>query len=201
MEDPPVVDIDTLVAQPAVQGKSIVGGYSGPAVKPIALRFISDLNGCGELKDLHISGIGGIETWKDAAEFILLGAGSVQITTAVMQYGYRIIDDLLEGLSEYLKRKGIASVKDLIGGASRTVVDHQSIERDTIVFPVFNTELCSGCGRCYLSCMDGGHQAIQFDPETRRPKLIGSKCVGCHLCRQVCRFGAIGEADRAVRRR
>ena len=195
------VDIDTLVAQPAVQGKSIVGGYSGPAVKPIALRFISDLNGCGELKDLHISGIGGIETWKDAAEFILLGAGSVQITTAVMQYGYRIIDDLLEGLSEYLKRKGIASVKDLIGGASRTVVDHQSIERDTIVFPVFNTELCSGCGRCYLSCMDGGHQAIKFDPETRRPKLIGSKCVGCHLCRQVCRFGAIGEADRAVRRR
>ena len=123
-----------------MQGKSIVGGYSGPAVKPIALRFISDLNGCGELKDLHISGIGGIETWKDAAEFILLGAGSVQITTAVMQYGYRIIDDLLEGLSEYLKRKGIASVKDLIGGASRTVVDHQSIERDTIVFPVFNKD-------------------------------------------------------------
>ena len=201
MEDPLVIDIDTLVAQPAVQGKSIVGGYSGPAVKPIALRFISDLNGCGELKDLHISGIGGIETWKDAAEFILLGAGSVQITTAVMQYGYRIIDDLLEGLSEQLKRKGIASVKDLIGGASRTVVDHQSIERDTIVFPVFNNELCSGCGRCYLSCMDGGHQAIKFDPETRRPKLIGSKCVGCHLCRQVCRFGAIGEADRAVRRR
>ena len=195
------VDIETLVAQPAVQGKSIVGGYSGPAVKPIALRFVSDLSGCDELKGLHISGMGGIETWRDALEFLLLGAGSVQMTTAVMQYGYRIIDDLLEGLAEYMKRKGIRSVKDLIGGAARTVVDHQSIERGTIVFPVFYTELCSGCGRCYVSCLDGGHHAIKFDPETRRPKLDGSKCVGCHLCRLVCRFGAIGEADRAVRKR
>ena len=195
------VDIDTLVAQPAVQGKSIVGGYSGPAVKPIALRFISDLYGCGELKGLHISGMGGIETWRDALEFMLLGAGSVQITTAVMQYGYRIINDLLEGLSEYMKCKGIASIKDLIGGAGNTVVDHRSIERDTIVFPVFNTDLCNGCGRCYLSCMDGGHQAIIFDPETRRPKLNGSKCVGCHLCRIVCRTGAIGTAARAVLKR
>ena len=194
------VDIDTLVAQPAVQGKSIVGGYSGPAVKPIALRFISDLNGCKELKDLHISGMGGIETWRDALEFMLLGAGSVQITTAVMQYGYRIIDDLLEGLSEYMKCKGIAALKDLIGGASRTVVDHQSIERDTIVFPVFHTELCNGCGRCYVSCMDGGHQAIIFDPKTRMPKLDGSKCVGCHLCKIVCRTGAIGQAAKAIHR-
>ena len=195
------VDIDTLVAQPAVHGKSIVGGYSGPAVKPIALRFISDLYGCGDLKGLHISGMGGIETWRDALEFMLLGAGSVQITTAVMQYGYRIIDDLLEGLSEYMKCKGIASMKDLVGGAGNTVVDHRSIERDTIVFPVFNTDLCNGCGRCYLSCMDGGHQAITFDPETRRPKLNGSKCVGCHLCRIVCRTGAIGTAARAVVKR
>ncbi|MBQ4467649.1 MAG: NAD-dependent dihydropyrimidine dehydrogenase subunit PreA [Firmicutes bacterium] len=194
------VDIDTLVAQPAVQGKSIVGGYSGPAVKPIALRFISDLNGCEDLKGLHISGMGGIETWRDALEFMLLGAGSVQITTAVMQYGYRIIDDLIQGLAEYMKRKGIASIKDLVGGASRTVVDHRSIERDTIVFPVINTDLCNGCGRCYVSCMDGGHQAIEFDPETRKPKLNGSRCVGCHLCRLVCRTGAIGVAPKAIHR-
>ena len=194
------VDIDTLVAQPAVQGKSIIGGYSGPAVKPIALRFISDLNSCEELDDLHISGMGGIESWKDALEFMLLGAGSLQITTAVMQYGYRIIDDLLEGVSEYMKCKGIASISELIGGASRTVVNHQSIERDSIVFPVFDMELCNGCGRCYISCMDGGHQAIEFDPETRRPKLIGSKCVGCHLCRLVCRTRAIGKAKKAIYR-
>ena len=192
------VDIDTLVAQPAVQGKSIVGGYSGPAVKPIALRFISDLSGCADLKDLHISGIGGIETWKDALEFLLLGAGSLQITTAVMQYGHRIIDDLLEGITEYLKCKGISALRDLVGGASGTVVDRQSIERGTIVYPVFNKEQCIGCGRCFVSCMDGGHQAIEFDPETRRPRLNGSKCVGCHLCKLVCRSGAITAANKAV---
>ena len=194
------VDIDTLVAQPAVQGRSMVGGYSGPAVKPIALRFISDLSGCQELDGMHISGMGGIETWKDALEFMLLGAGSVQVTTAVMQYGYRIIDDMIDGLTEYMKCKGIVSLNDLIGGASKTVVDHRSIERGSIVFPVFDKERCIGCGRCYISCMDGGHQAIEFDPATRMPKLNGSRCVGCHLCRLVCSTGAIGISKKAVRR-
>ena len=194
------VDIDTLVAQPAVQGKSMVGGYSGAAVKPIALRFISDLGRCEELSGLHISGMGGAETWRDALEFLLLGAGSVQITTAVMQYGYRIIDDLIEGLSDYMMCKGISSVRDLVGGAAKTVVDQNSIERGLIVFPVIDKERCNGCGRCYISCRDGGHQAIEFDPETRRPGLIGSKCVGCHLCRLVCSAGAIRAADKPVRR-
>jgi dihydropyrimidine dehydrogenase (NAD+) subunit PreA len=194
------VDIDTLVAQPAVQGKSMVGGYSGAAVKPIALRFISDLCRCEDLKGMHISGMGGVETWWDALEFMLLGAGSIQITTAVMQYGYRIIDDLIEGLSEYMKCKGIGSVRDLVGGAAKTVVDQNSIERGLIVFPVIDKERCNGCGRCYISCRDGGHQAIEFDPETRRPGLNGSKCVGCHLCRLVCSAGAIRAAAKPVRR-
>ena len=194
------VDIDTLVAEPAVSGKSIIGGYSGNAVKPIALRFISDLSRCDELKDLHISGMGGIETWRDALEFILLGSGSVQVTTAVMQYGYRIIDDLLEGLAEYMKGKGIYSAKKLIGGAADTIVDHHSIERDTILFPVFDYDLCNGCGRCYISCMDGGHQAIRFDLETRRPLLIGSKCVGCHLCKLVCAEKAIRTARKVIKK-
>ncbi len=194
------VDIDTLVAEPAVRGKSIIGGYSGNAVKPIALRFISDLSRCEELKDMHISGMGGIETWRDALEFILLGSGSLQVTTAVMQYGYRIIDDLLEGLEEYMKRKGISSVHALIGGAAGTIVDHHSIERDTILFPVFDYERCNGCGRCYISCMDGGHQAIRFDPEERRPLLIGKKCVGCHLCKLVCSEKAIRTAINVVKR-
>ena len=194
------VDIDTLVAEPAVRGKSIIGGYSGNAVKPIALRFISDLSRCEDLADMHISGMGGIETWRDALEFILLGAGSLQVTTAVMQYGYRIIDDLIDGLEEYMKSKGISKVKDLIGGAAGTIVDHRSIERDTILFPLFDYELCNGCGRCYISCMDGGHQAISFDPETRRPRLIGSKCVGCHLCRLVCSEKAINTARKVIKK-
>lgn len=194
------VDIDKLVAKPAVRGKSIVGGYSGAAVKPIALRFISDMSRCGELRDMHISGIGGIETWRDALEFILLGSGSVQVTTAVMQYGYRIIDDLREGLGEYMKCKGITSLDELVGGAADTVVDHSSIERDTVLLPVFDYEHCNGCGRCYVSCMDGGHQAIRFDEDTRRPVLIGSRCVGCHLCRLVCSAKAIRTAKKTIKR-
>lgn len=195
------VDVDTLVAQPAVRGKSIIGGYSGAAVKPIALRFISNLSGCEKLEGMHISGMGGIEIWKDALEFMLLGAGSVQVTTAVMQYGYRIIEDLIEGLGEYMKCKGIASVKDLVGGAAATVVDHSSIERDTIVFPSFDHERCNGCGRCYISCMDGGHQAISLDPDTGKPKLNGSKCVGCHLCLVVCPMRAVKPVSKAIKAR
>ena len=145
------VDIDSLVAEPAVHGKSIIGGYSGAAVKPIALRFISDLSKCRELEGMHISGMGGIGIWRDALEFILLGAGSVQVTTAVMQYGYRIIEDMTDGLREYMKAKGVASLDRLIGGASGSIVDHHSIERDTVLFPVFNYDLCNGCGRCYIS--------------------------------------------------
>ena len=195
------VNINTLVAEPEVHGKSIVGGYSGSAVKPIALRFISDISHEPQLGDMHISGMGGIETWRDALEFILLGAGSVQITTAVMQYGYGIIDDLLEGLSEYMKCKGIKSVDRLVGGARQSVVSHRDITRGTILFPVFDLSACNGCGRCYVSCMDGGHQAIIFDPDTRKPHLIAKKCVGCHLCRLVCPVKAVGVAVREIVRK
>ena len=194
------VDIDTLVAEPAVSGKSMVGGYSGRAVKPIALRFVSDLSRCEELQGMHISGMGGIETWRDALEFMLLGAGSLQVTTAVMQYGYRIIDDLLQGLAEYLRYKGISSVGQLVGAASGSVVDHGDVERDIVVLPVFGNERCLGCGRCYLSCQDGGHQAIAFDPVERKPRLLAKRCVGCHLCRLVCPADAIGMAPRAIHR-
>ena len=113
-----------------------------------------------------------------------------------MQYGYRIIDDLLEGLTEYMKCKGIYSVRELISGASKTIVSHQDIERDTILLPLFDYDKCNGCGRCYISCMDGGHQAISFDSDSRQPHIVGTKCVGCHLCRLVCPTGAIGLTKR-----
>ncbi|SEA93829.1 dihydropyrimidine dehydrogenase (NAD+) subunit PreA [Pseudobutyrivibrio sp. ACV-2] len=189
----------TLVSQPAVRGRSALGGYSGNAVKPIALRFISELGQNPALKEMHISGMGGIETWRDALEFILLGSGSIQITTAVMQYGYRIIDDLKSGLNYYLAQMGINSVKDIIGAGLDSVSETTDVlERDTILFPKFNDEDCIGCGRCYISCMDGGHQAIKFD--NRIPKLDGSKCVGCHLCLLVCPQHAISVSKKRITR-
>lgn len=189
----------TFVSAPAVKGKSAVGGYSGNAVKPIALRFISELGQNRKLSGPHISGMGGIETWRDALEFILMGAGSIQITTAVMQYGYRIIEDLKAGLNYYLTQMGISSVKDIIGAGLDSVSDTTDVlERDTIQFPVFNSDKCIGCGRCMISCRDGGHQAISF--ENRIPKLDGSKCVGCHLCILVCPEGAIVSAKKRINR-
>ena len=185
------INIHTYVSAPAVHGHSAVGGYSGNAVKPIALRFIAELGRNPELKGMHLSAMGGVETWQDALEFILLGGGSVQVTTAVMQYGYRIIDDLKAGLNLYLAEKGFRSVKDAIGlGLDALSPTTDVLERDTVIFPQFIRERCVGCGRCAISCADGGHQAIALD-ENRRPVLNGKKCVGCHLCLLVCPQRAI----------
>ena len=192
------VNLHTYVSSPAVHGKSAVGGYSGNAVKPIALRFITELAQNPAMQGKHLSGMGGVETWKDALEFILLGADSIQITTAVMQYGYRIIDDLKAGLNLYLAEKGFDSVKDARGLALDTISDTTDVlERDTVVFPRFLRDKCIGCGRCVVSCDDGGHQAIRLNQE-RKPVLNGKKCVGCHLCRLVCPQQAIVPARKRI---
>ena len=192
------VNPHTYVSAPAVRGQSAVGGYSGNAVKPIALRFIAELGQNPALAGMHLSAMGGVETWLDALEFILLGAGSVQVTTAVMQYGYRIIDDLKAGLTLYLAEKGFASVKEAMGLALDSVSDTTDVlERDTVIFPKFNRDKCIGCGRCEISCADGGHQAIRLN-ENRRPILNGKRCVGCHLCVLVCPQRAIRSGRKRV---
>ncbi|MBE6123512.1 MAG: NAD-dependent dihydropyrimidine dehydrogenase subunit PreA [Erysipelotrichaceae bacterium] len=191
----------TYVSSPAVHGMSAVGGYSGNAVKPIALRFIAELAQNPGLKDLEITGMGGIETWGDALEFILLGATSLQVTTAVMQYGYRIIDDLKSGLNYYLAEKGFANIREAAGLALDAVSSTTDIlERDTVIYPKFHRDLCIGCGRCVISCMDGGHQALRFNVR-RRPVLDPAECVGCHLCTLVCPARAISSSARRVRRK
>lgn len=190
----------TYVSSPAVHGHSAVGGYSGNAVKPIALRFVAELAQNPVLQGMHLSAMGGIETWRDALEFILLGAGSIQVTTAVMQYGYRIIDDLKDGLNLYLTEKGFSSVMEAKGLALDALSPTtDTLERDTIVFPKFNKEHCIGCGRCQISCADGGHQAIQLDVN-RHPKLNGKRCVGCHLCILVCPQRAITPGTKRIER-
>ena len=194
------VNLHTYVSAPAVRGHSAVGGYSGNAVKPIALRFIAELGQNLKLKGMHLSAMGGIETWQDALEFILMGGASIQVTTAVMQYGYRIIDDLKAGLNLYLAEKGFASVKDAVGLGLDALSDSTDVlERDTIIFPQFIRERCIGCGRCEISCADGGHQAITLD-RNRRPLLNGKKCVGCHLCVLVCPQRAIAPGNKRISR-
>ena len=188
----------TYVSAPAVHGMSAVGGYSGNAVKPIALRFIAELAQDPVLAGMHLSAMGGVETWQDALEFLLLGAGSIQATTAVMQYGYRIIDDLKAGLNLYLAEKGLDSVEATRGLAVDSVSETTDVlERDTIVFPKFHREKCIGCGRCSISCADGGHQAIQMSKD-RKPILDARKCVGCHLCVLICPQRAISSSRKRI---
>ncbi len=190
----------TMTDTSAVSDKKTVSGYSGKAVKPIALRFILEIAANPMLKKdgkhaMDISGIGGIETWRDALEFIQLGCRNVQVCTAVMEYGYRIIDDLTAGLQHYMAERGIEHLQDIVGEEVPHFVRPSDLDRETMVFPKIDRERCIGCGRCYTSCMDGGHQAIAF-AEDRTPRIIGQKCVGCHLCRLVCPTGAIGIAKR-----
>ena len=185
------VNLNTFVSEPAVRGRSAVGGYSGPAIKPIALRFIAELGKNPQLGGMHISGIGGIENWSDAAEFILLGSGSVQLTTAVMKYGYRIIEDLKAGLAMYINKMGFKSVKQMVGlGLDSVEFSTDSIEKDTIKYPKFLRDKCVGCGRCVISCRDGGHQALSLSSDGKVVMNAGN-CVGCHLCTMVCPEGAI----------
>ncbi len=194
------LDLPQLCPTPSVGGKSSVSGYSGKAVKPIALRFINDMAQSKRLSGVPISGMGGIETWRDALEFILLGCSNIQVTTAVMQYGYRIIDDLIDGLSIYMTENGIGSVSEMVGKALSNIVPADKLDRDSIVYPVFDREKCVGCGRCYISCMDGGHQAIKWDKAERKVSLLGKECVGCHLCVHVCPTGAISAGRRIPKR-
>ena len=194
------VDVDSLVPEPQVNGKSSLGGYSGHAVKPIALRYIAEMTKCEELSDMYFSGIGGIYTWKDAVEFMLLGCTNVQITTSVMEYGYRIISDLILGLKIFMKEKNYNKVSDFVGIAKCNLIGNDKLEKNRIEFPKIDYEKCIGCGRCYISCKDGGHNAIKFDKK-RKPILDGSKCVGCQLCRLVCPQAAISILPRRIKKK
>ncbi|MBQ4202060.1 MAG: NAD-dependent dihydropyrimidine dehydrogenase subunit PreA [Bacteroidales bacterium] len=183
-----------------VNGCQTGSGYSGKAVKPIALRHILAMAKIPIMKNVQFSGIGGIETWRDALEFIQLGCRNVQVCTAVMQYGYRIIDDMIDGMQQYMAERGIEKLDALVGELLPKFYLPSDLDRTTVVYPKFDKEKCIGCGRCVISCSDGGHQALKFDLQTRRPQLIGSKCVGCHLCRLVCPVSAIGLSNRVKKK-
>ena len=187
------VDLNRKIGMPIVNGKSSISGYSGKAVKPVALRFVQQLR--DGIPGVEISGIGGIETWEDAAEFLLLGSTTLQVTTSIMQYGYRIVEDMKNGLEQYMEEQGVDSLMDLIGVANANIIPAENLDRDYVLYPDIDTEKCIGCGRCYVSCYDGAHQAISWDEENRKPSCDHNKCVGCHLCALVCPVKAIGKGE------
>lgn len=188
----------TLSERSKVSGKRTISGYSGRAIKPIALRHILELTTNPMLTKNHqmeVSGIGGITTWRDALDFIQLGCANVQVCTSIMQFGYRIIEDMILGLRTYMADHHIEHLRDLVGSEISSFVRPSELDRETKSFPKWNRDLCIGCGRCFIACQDAGHQAIAFDTN-RKPTLIGKNCVGCHLCRLVCPQQAIESAGR-----
>src|ERR1700691_2666160 len=157
------VDLDTLVPRPNVDGKSSHGGYCGPAVKPIALNMVQQVASDAATTGLPISGIGGIATWKDAAEFILLGCGTVQVCTAVMHYGYRIVEDMIDGLTNWMAEKGFATIEDFRGLSLAKVTDWKHLDLNYQIVAQIDAAKCIGCDLCYTACWDGAHQCIHLD--------------------------------------
>jgi dihydropyrimidine dehydrogenase (NAD+) subunit PreA len=187
------VDLDKKIGMPIINGKSSISGYSGKAVKPIALRFLQQMRTA--IPDVQISGIGGIETWVDAAEFILLGAKTLQVTTSIMEYGYRVVEDMKNGLMHYMDEQGVDHLEDLVGLANKNIIPAESLDRDYKIYPAIDESKCVGCGRCVVSCYDGAHQAMEWNKETRKPHCNHDKCVGCLLCGHVCPVGAISKGE------
>jgi dihydropyrimidine dehydrogenase (NAD+) subunit PreA len=180
------VDLNKFVPYPVVDGKSTNGGYCGPAVKPIALNMVKNCAQDSKIS-LPVSGIGGIENWRDAVEFILLGAGTVQVCTAVMHYGFGIIREMIPGLEGYMIEKGFSSVKEMVGKALPQVVTWENLNLDYKIIAEIHNEKCIGCQLCYIACEDGAHQAIGLSHNgTRVPFIIEENCVGCNLCSLVC---------------
>jgi dihydropyrimidine dehydrogenase (NAD+) subunit PreA len=176
------VDLETLEPLPSVQGYTSRGGYSGRAIKPVALRCVAD---AAQAASLPIAGVGGIYDWRDAAEFLLLGASIVQVCTAVMELGFGIVEELSDGLSRWLAGKGFSGVGQVVGRSLPRLVEHAALPHGIAVRARIDLARCIGCGRCYVSCRDGGHQAIAWNAG-RQPGVDEEKCVGCGLCPQVC---------------
>jgi dihydropyrimidine dehydrogenase (NAD+) subunit PreA len=179
------IGLDDFVIKPNVFGRGAMSGFSGPAVKPIGLRFIADLALNKEL-NLPLSGIGGIETWVDALEYILVGAATIQVTTGIIHYGYGIVEDMIEGLSDYMAAKGIESVKQLIGKALTNISETDKFDLKRQGIASYDLDRCVGCGQCYTVCHDAGGQALKWDSEKRRPIEDEDKCLSCMVCSFVC---------------
>jgi len=182
------IDLDTFVPNPYVAGKSVFGGYCGPAVKPIALKFLATIAKNDVTKKVPVSGIGGISTWKDAAEFMLLGSTSVQVCTAAMKHGFRIIEDLCEGLNNWMDEKGFATIYDFIGKSVPTLTHWEDLDINYHHIAKIDQDKCIHCGLCFIACEDTSHQAInlEYGKPYNKYTIKDEECVGCNLCQLMC---------------
>ena len=144
------LDKDLMTTEPVVNGKSAISGLSGKAVKPIALRFILEMAKYPGLKDVPLSGIGGVYTWEDALDFLLCGARNVQVCTSVMEYGYRLVEDIISGLSYWMDEKGFEKLDEVVGLAVPNITSPSEFTRTFKIRPEFDHDKCIGCGRCYV---------------------------------------------------
>ena len=181
------IDLDRMAPTPTVDGKGTHGGYCGPAVRPIALNMVAEIARDAETAGLPISAIGGIGTWRDAAEFIALGAGNVQVCTAAMHYGFRIVEDMISGLSNWMDSKGYKTIEDFRGKAVRNVTDWKFLNLKYEIKALIHQDLCIQCGLCHIACEDTAHQAIRREKDgLRHFEVDNDECVGCNLCMHVC---------------
>ncbi|MDP2089135.1 MAG: NAD-dependent dihydropyrimidine dehydrogenase subunit PreA [Flavobacteriaceae bacterium] len=182
------IDLDNFVPNPNVGGSSTYGGYCGPAVKPIALKMLATLSLNNVTNKVPISGIGGVSTWKDAVEFMLLGASNVQVCTAVMKHGFRIVDDMKDGLNNWMDEKGFKTIGDFIGKSVPTLSKWEHLDLNYHIVADINQDKCIKCGLCYITCEDTSHQAInlKYGNPYNTYTIKEEDCVGCNLCKLVC---------------
>ena len=181
------VNLDSFSPEPSIAGKGSHGGYCGPAVKPIALNMVAQIARNNNTKSLPISGIGGVTTWRDAAEFLTLGAGNVQVCTAAMTYGFKIVSEMISGLSQWMDEKEIKTVDEVVGRALPNFTEWQHLDLNYITKAQIDQDLCIKCGRCYAACEDTSHQAITSSINGLRGfEVIDAECVACNLCVNVC---------------
>lgn len=176
------IDLNTFIPNPNINGKSTFCGVSGPVVKPITLRTLAMI---AKRSDIPLAASGGATTWQDCAEYMLVGASTIQFCTAVMHYGYDIVEDLKEGLAYFLEDRGLKGSMDLIGKALPNLVPHGDLVVKKDVVASIDEAACTKCGMCYYACRDGGHQAYELQ-EDGLPKPDPEKCYGCALCVEVC---------------
>lgn len=182
------IDLDTFVPNPNVGGKSAFGGYCGPAVKPIALKFLTTIAQNATTRKVPVSGIGGISTWKDAVEFMLLGSTTVQVCTAAMKHGFRIVEDMCEGLNNWMDEKGFSTIYDFIGKSVPTLTAWEELDINFHIIAKINQDKCIHCGLCYIACEDTSHQSINlaYGKPYNTYTVKEEECVGCNLCKLVC---------------